>query len=369
MKRRRLSLPFYNGGITMRENNKKYRTIKWVDRLRIETLYNAGHSPQEIAEQLGFHHSAIYRELKRGKTRRRNYDWTEVEIYSPDLAQKKADENKKKKGRKLKIGNDYAFAEYVEDKILNDRHSPAAVLADIENEKKEFRTKICLTTLYNYIKGDVFLNVTMAECPYHKVKQKQKKRKVQKRINAGTSIEQRPLDILDREEVGHWEMDTVVGGQGKGKKSFLVLSERKTRFEIVEVLKEHTAAEVVRILDKLERKYTEKTFRSIFKTITVDNGTEFSDFESLERSRRNKKKRTKVYYCHAYCSSERGTNENSNKFLRRWHPKGENLDSVTTAEAKRIQNWMNDYPRKIFDFLCAADMIRGEPIGSCLLER
>lgn len=105
----------------------------------------------------------------------------------------------------------------------------------------------------------------------------------------GTSIELRPKEIQGRDEVGHWEMDTVVGAQGKSKQSFLVLTERKTRYEIVEVLKEHTAAEVVRILDKLERKYTEKGFRRLFKTITVDNGTEFSDFDGLKRSRRNKK--------------------------------------------------------------------------------
>ena len=63
----------------------------------------------------------------------------------------------------------------------------------------------------------------------------------------------------------------------------------QTRYEIVEILKENTAAEVVRILDKLERKYTEKGFRRLFKTITVDNGTEFADFDGLKRSQRNKK--------------------------------------------------------------------------------
>ena len=190
---------------------------------------------------------------------------------------------------------------------------------------------------------------------------------MQKKVNAGTSIEQRPEEILARDEAGHWEMDTVVGKRGASKKSLLVLTERKTRFELVEILKEHTAAEVVRTLDKLERRYGEKDFRFIFKTITVDNGTEFSDAEGLERSRRNKQNRTKVYYCHAYCSSERATNENNNRFIRRWHPKGENLDKVTPAEVKRIQRWMNEYPRGMFDFLSAADRIRAEPICVCLL--
>lgn len=351
------------------ETKLKYRTIKWNDRLKIEALYSAKVSAPEIAKQLGFHHSAIYRELKRGKTIQRNSDWTEREIYSADLAQQKADQNKKKKGRKRKIGEDYEFVDYVEDKIINEKHSPAAVLADIKRENRTFDTEVCLTTLYNYIKSGVFLHVTMKELPYRETGKKKKRRVVQKRLSAGTSIEERPAYIERREEAGHWEMDTVVGGQGKGKKSFLVLSERKTRFEIIEIMKSHTAAEVVRIMDKLERKLTERVFREVFKTITVDNGTEFSDVNGMQRSRRNKKDRTRIFYCHAYCSSERGTNENSNKFIRRWHPKGENLDPVSNDEARRVENWMNDYPRGIFQFMSSADMIRGEPIGEYLLNR
>lgn len=351
------------------ETKPKYRTIKWNDRLKIEALYTAKVDVLDIAKQMGFHRSTMYREVERGKTIQRNSDWTEREIYSADLAQQKADENKRKKGRKRKIKGDQEFVEYVEDKILNEKHSPAAVLADMERENREFNTKICLTTLYNYIKGGVFSHVTMKELPYRKEGKKRKRRRVQKRISAGTSIEERPDYIEEREEVGHWEMDTVVGGQGKGKKAFLVLTERKTRFEIVEMMKSHTAAEVVRILDKLERSITEKRFREAFKSITVDNGTEFADVEGMQRSRRNKKNRTQIFYCHAYSSSERGTNENNNKLVRRWHPKGENLDSVSNEEARRVENWMNDYPRAIFQFMSSADRIRGEPIGNYLLNR
>lgn len=272
--------------------------MTWEKRIRIEALYNAGHNVKEIAGQIGVHHSTIYRELKRGKTIKRNSDWTENEIYSPDLAHEKAKQNQKNKGRPLKVGTDYSFVRYVEHKIGEERYSPAAALTLIKRENMQFDTKVCLTTLYNYIKKGVFPNLTMKDCPFHKTKKRQKKRKVQKRISAGTSIEERPAYINDRLESGHWEMDTVVGGQGKSKKSFLVLTERKTRWEILEMMKSHTADEVVRILDKLERKYTEKGFRETFKTITVDNGAEFADFEGMERSRRNKKKRTTLYYCH-----------------------------------------------------------------------
>lgn len=237
----------------------KYKNLNWNNRLQIEALWKAKHTVKEIAEQIGVHQSTIYRELKRGKTVKRNSsDWSERTIYSPDLAQNRAEEKQKEKGRPLKVGNDWKFVHFVEDMIIQKRYSPAAILAVIKKENLKFDTQICLTTLYNYIKNDLFLGVTMADCPYHKSRKKQKRQRVQKRRNVGTSIELRPKEIQGRDEVGHWEMDTVVGAQGKSKQSFLVLTERKTRYEIVEVLKEHTAAEVVRILDKLERKYTEK---------------------------------------------------------------------------------------------------------------
>ncbi len=343
------------------QKEKRYKTIKWEDRLRIEALLKAGHKPQEIADLLGFHHSSIYRELKRGKTIKRNYDWTESEIYSPNLAQERANENKKKKGRPLKIGNDYKFVKYVEKTVGDEKNSPAVALVMIQKKHLKFDTNICLTTLYNYIKGGVFLNLTMADCPYRVSRKKGKrKRKVQKRLSAGTSIEERPSDVMDRNEVGNWEMDTVVGGQGKSKKSLLVLTERKTRIEIIEPLNEHTMSEVVRVMDRLERKYTEKGFRRIFKSITVDNGTEFSDWQGIERSRRNKKNRTKVYYCHPYCSSERGSNENNNKLVRRFYPKGGSFDDVPRRDIKKLERWMNQYPRKMFGWKSAEEMFQDE---------
>ena len=227
----------------------KYKNLNWNNRLQIEALWKAKHTVKEIAEQIGVHQSTIYRELKRGKTVKRNSsDWSERTIYSPDLAQSRAEENQKEKGRPLKVGNDWEFVRFVEDMIIHKRYSPAAILAVIKKENLKFDTQICLTTLYNYIKMDLFLGVTMADCPYHKSRKKQKRQKVQKRRNVGTSIELRPKEIQGRDEVGHWEMDTVVGAQGKSKQSFLVLTERKTRYEIVEVLKEHTAAEIAEVI-------------------------------------------------------------------------------------------------------------------------
>ena len=128
----------------------KYKNLNWNNRLQIEALWKAKHTVKEIAEQIGVHQSTIYRELKRGKTVKRNSsDWSERTIYSPDLAQNRAEEKQKEKGRPLKVGNDWKFVHFVEDMIIQKRYSPAAILAVIKKENLKFDTQICLTTLYN----------------------------------------------------------------------------------------------------------------------------------------------------------------------------------------------------------------------------
>lgn len=118
--------------------------------------------------------------------------------------------------------------------------------------------------------------------------------------------------------------------------------------------KDGRAETVVAALDRLERLYGAAFYR-IFKTITVDNGSEFADADGIERSARRKDaKRTTVYYCHAYSSCERGTNENINRMIRRQFPKGTDFDKVTAAEVKRVETWLNNYPREILGFMSSA---------------
>lgn len=88
----------------------------------------------------------------------------------------------------------------------------------------------------------------------------------------------------------------VIGSRGDSKECFFVLTERITNLEVIEPLKSRSAKEVVKALDRIEREIGEKKFRNIFKTITFDNGVEFSDVENIERSRRNKKREQKHFF-------------------------------------------------------------------------
>ena len=101
--------------------------------------------------------------------------------------------------------------------------------------------------------------------------------------------------------------------------------------------------------NKKERKYG-KRFYIKFKTITFDNGAEFMDYEGMEKSCLKKGNRTKIYYAHPYCSGERGTNENNNRMIRRWIPKGTLIDDISKEFIKQIENWINNYPRAMFDY-------------------
>ena len=117
----------------------------------------------------------------------------------------------------------------------------------------------------------------------------------------------------------------------------------------------------INALDKLEQECGTELFRKLFKTITVDNGTEFADAEGIAASIDGSgTKRTKVYYCHPYSSWERGSNEVTNKMIRRKVPKGSNFDNKTEEEIRQIEHWINNYPRKLHDYHSAAERFEEE---------
>ena len=217
-----------------------YKCLTWQQRLQLEAYLKVRLSKKEIARLLGVHISTVYREIKRGtyKKRKTVYDYygdksyKYDEKYSPDIAEERYQQKLKSRGTALKIGNDYAFASYIENRIADDGLTPLAVLGEIQRKGIEFNTKICVRTLYNYIYKGVFLRVGMEHLPVRSKQKPQKRRKmVAAKPSRGTSIEKRPVEINDRTEFGHWEMDCVEGKK-KTKETLLCLSERLTRKEI-----------------------------------------------------------------------------------------------------------------------------------------
>ena len=133
----------------------------------------------------------------------------------------------------------------------------------------------------------------------------------------------------------------VVGKRKKGC-VLLTFTERLTREEIIIKIKGKSTEYVVKALNMLERKYG-KRFYSKFKTITFDNGIEFMDYEGMEKSCLRKKQRT--------------SNENNNRLIRRWIPKGTLIDNISKEFIQKIEDWINNYPRAMFDYKSSNEVL------------
>ena len=329
-------------------NYKGNRHLQWEDRLTIERMLKIKVPKAKIAESLNVCLKTIYNEIARGMCEQLTSEYEFMQRYCPETSERKYQENLRAKGPEIKLGKDYAFVDYIEDQIINNKRSPGAALAQISIDGLEFDTQICETTLYNWIyRGDIFLRVTEDNLLYRGKNRKSDCRSApdRARMAKGETIENRPQEIAERITFGHWEMDSIIGSKGS-KSALVVLTERLTRYPVIAWVPDHTADSVVRVLDRLEYKLG-TGFRSVFKSITVDNGCEFQDCYGMQRSLRLKIPRTKIYYCHPYTASERGSNENMNRIIRRFFPKGTNFDQVTAAEVAEVESWLANYPRRI----------------------
>ena len=337
-------------------NRRKGKHLNQQERIQIEVLLKAGHRASSIAKLLGRHVRTIQREIKRGEVEHRNSDWSTSLVYNADRAQDVYDQNAEAKGPPIKLKSNSVAAEFIQRHISKKKYSPEVVAALMQT--KEIDGSVCAKTIYNYIDQGWIEGVTN-ESLWEKRKRGQKHRSVIRRGKRvavlGRSIDDRPEKVNNRSESGHWEIDLVVGGKGTGKAVLLTLVERRSRKVIIRKLKDRTQASVARAINGIERSMGKEAFKTLFKSITADNGSEFLDPQALEKSVFNQQSRTFVYYAHPYSSWERGTNENTNRMIRRFIPKGADIAKYTNAAIKEIEVWINNYPRKQFKFETAEE--------------
>lgn len=339
--------------------------LKERERYTIEALLREGFSVAYIAKRLGRCRATIYNEIHRGTVDRMDKQLCIHKVYDAYAGQRIKEERSKNKGIDLKIGNDMLYAHKVEELILDRKYSPYACVVHIARNCPEIPTRVCTSTLYSYIYKGLFLNVKRTDLPYRKSPKGKLQIAPRTPLNhrIGKSIDDRPKAVISRDSVGHWEMDTVVSGQGKSRECLLVLTERKSRLEIVRRMSDKRAVSTVSVLDGFEYWLGLDGFRTLFKTITTDNGCEFLDSEGITRSL-DRSVRTNMYYYHPYCSNERGSNENQNRLIRRWIPKGADISQYTDQQIRQIQVWINDYPRKIFGGLSAREVFERDYLNS-----
>ena len=249
-------------------------------------------------------------------------------------------------------------AAFIQNQLANEKMSPYVA---VQRMKKSglFEWTPCVKTVYNTIENG-HLEILRAHLPYGKTKKKHKTNgtRMAYRTPPERSIDKRPAQAEGRQEYGHWEMDTLVGGAGASPYCLLVLTERKTRRSLLIRLPDRTQKSVLRALNRLERN---TDFFAHIKSLTSDNGSEFWDFDAIERSVLNpKQKRCGHYYAHPYSAFERGSNENANRLIRRFIPKGADIGHYTLAHVQTIQNTINDMPRELLNGLSASEATKNE---------
>ena len=339
---------------------QRYKHLNEGNRYKIEVLLDEKRKIKEIAVIMGRNRSTIYREVKRGIVSKLQSDLREKKQYRANVAQANHVKLGKNKERLLKIGHDKRLEEYIRKKIIEEKFSPDAIIGEIKIKGLKFKGMICTKTLYNYIDAGIFSGISN-ENLWEKRKRKKRKYKTIARVSCrnrlARRITERSEEVNKRLEYGHWEGDCVKGPQGT-KTSLLTLTERKTLEEIIVKLEQTTQKAVQQAINNLEKKYGAE-FKIKFKTITFDNGSEFLDWKSLEVSvLEPKQQRMTTYFAHAYSSWERGSNENANRIIRRFIPKGADIADFSPKEIRRIQRWMNNYPRKILGYKTAKQAVK-----------
>ena len=331
---------------------RKWKQVSEKERYKIEALSQQGLTPAEIGASLSPKRDrrTIEREIARGLTIQRNSDLTDKHVYLADVGQRRHEEKAANKGRGLKIGHDHELARYLEQKIGEEKWSPDAAIGAIKAQGISFAVSICTKTVYNMIDRGDFLNLTNKKLWMKKDGKKRNYKKIRTvalNNKNGKSISERCKEADERTEQGHWEIDLVVGKQGT-KPVILTLVERKSRKSLYVLVKNKTQKEVIVALKRV-RSRVGGNFGDVFKTITADNGSEFLDSEAIKKA----VKCDEVYYAHPYSSWERGSNENGNRILRRFLPKGTDFGKLTKENLQRIENWVNNYPRRIHGYKSA----------------
>jgi len=342
------------------KHSRKGKHLNKEERVVIERMSMAGYPAMDIAGALDRDTRTIERELIKGCVEHLDSELRVKMAYSSDRGQDVHDLNATAKGPQLKLGKNKELVEFVRKRIVEHKESPAVV--SFRMKKAGMTGAVCAKTLYSYI-GEGLIAGVSNESLWEKRKRRNWSKRVLRRSKKmpgrRKSIENRPQEIEERKEFGHWEIDLVVGPAGS-KAALLTLAERKTRKLITRKVPNKKQLSILRVINAIEREKGAANFRKEFKSITADNGSEFLDVDSLQQSALSKKKRTSFFYAHPYSSWERGTNENINRIIRRFIAKGRKIETITRSTVQTIEDWINNYPRKILNFQTAQQDFENE---------
>jgi len=305
-----------------------YTQITPEERHKLAALRKQGFSQAAMARELGRSPSTISREFARNT---RSYDTQ----YRPCKAQERTNGRRSRSRRNQRFsGVDYSKVHG----LLALEWSPEQI-ATVLTQSALLR--ISHETIYRHIWRDkkagglLFQQLRGAQKRRRKRYGKQDSRGI---LSGKRHISERPAEVEDRGQIGHWEIDTVMGSGSKD--CIVTMVERKTGFLVMGKLADHTMGSLNQRVIPLIRDHAAKV-----KTITADNGTEFHGFAEIEQ-----KTGVTFYFATPYHSWERGSNENTNGLIRQYLPNGTSMASLTQKQCNIIAHRINTRPRKRLAF-------------------
>ena len=315
--------------------NKTYKHINKVERKEIAYLLKKGYSRRGIAEALGRSPSTISEEISHNSVKGE---------YDPDKASHKAYVKRKySKYQGMKIIERKELWDYVEEK-LSDDWSPQAISGRIKEVDRHL-TYVSAKGIYKFI--DTPYGAKLEKHLAYKGKGgKNKKSTRVTQLTDRTFIDKRPKIVGKRRRFGDWEGDFIVSGK-EGKGVLLVLHERKARYTMIRKIEQPTIESVHQYLSEMTGGLI------LVQTLTLDNDIIFRKHKEL-----SKILGVDVYFCHPYHSWEKGGVENTNKLIRRYIPKGNDISQYSDSYIKMIEDKLNNRPRACLNYKTPLEVMK-----------
>jgi len=339
--------------------NRHFKHLSDIQRGKLEQMAKCGtYTQTEMACELGVSQSTVSRELRRGRTRQLDYQHNYYEQYIAVSGARVYQENRANSHARNHHKYSAAFFATLSENLVPKNglrlHSVDTFVRTYRKSHPEERVP-CTKTVYALINAAV-LSIRNIDLPM-KTRMRPRKKIISepKGRNAkhlGRSIEERTQEVLSRETFGHWEVDLVLGKKTKNEPVIITMVERKTRYFLTKKVWGKSATLVQKgVLDLMKKQGLEQ-----FKTITTDNGSEFSTLSLIEENFSD----IQVFFTHAYASWEKGTNERHNRMLREFIPKGITLRPLSYSRLHAITDVINNRPRKIMNYATPVERLQEE---------
>lgn len=304
----------------------KYSHISYEQRVQIYTLLSTGFAKTQIARQIGVHKSTISREVKRNRGHRG---------YRYKQAQELAMRRRQQSPKHIHFTDEL---KKMAEPLIKQEWSPEQIAGHLE---REHAIKISHETIYQWLWADKRAGGDLYTHLRHGKKKRRKrygKNDARGQIKDRVSIDQRPAMVAQKERLGDWEIDTMIGAKHQGV--LVTAVERKTQWTRIKKIRNKEAKLVADTIVKMLGPY-----RDHVHTITIDNGKEFANHRSIA-----KRLEAAVYFAHPYHSWERGLNEQINGLIRQYFPKKMDFTPLTKTDTEFVEKRLNNRPRKLLNF-------------------